>query len=381
MRLTHQSELAEEVLNDVMFVVWQKASTYNAQSRVSTWILGIAYRKELNVLAQVRRRTSLEIVDENELLNAQDMKQDADRQELRDWLDKGLQRLSPEHRMAVELTHFLGYSYQEIAAIADCPVGTVKTRMFHARKQLRDVLARLAGLSGTIEKFGLLLIADQAPVDVAYLPALAKDLGIATGGRNEGQQAQTKAAPRPVSLQGSSVIASELTLSTDRGSRPTYRFGEAAVLSVQTTKDVYAYCYYEPAQGRIVKIFPNRFAKERKSSPSQTLLIPSSDEYSIRFDRPDVVDKVMCMASRVDIERNLPFEPRVKELQAISLETLGHLYPPPVNSIEDIYRVYKDSAKVVLLKFRRVPRRAAAFEWSCFLFCRRLARRSRRPGT
>lgn len=148
MRLTHQAELAEEVLNDVMFVVWQKAATYNAQCRVSTWILGIAYRQGLGVLAQIKRRTSLVILDEEVLLQAQDTKLELDTEELLDWLNKGLGRLSPEHRMVVELTHFLGYSYDEIAAIADCPVGTVKTRMFHARKQLRNILTRLAGVSG-----------------------------------------------------------------------------------------------------------------------------------------------------------------------------------------------------------------------------------------
>ena len=45
----------------------------------------------------------------------------------------------------VELTYFFGFSYKEIAAIAGCPVNTVKTRMFHARKRLKYLLPRLAG--------------------------------------------------------------------------------------------------------------------------------------------------------------------------------------------------------------------------------------------
>jgi RNA polymerase sigma-70 factor (ECF subfamily) len=54
--------------------------------------------------------------------------------------------LPPAQRLVVELAYFLGHSCEEIAAITDCPVNTVKTRLFHARERLR---ACLPGLSGT----------------------------------------------------------------------------------------------------------------------------------------------------------------------------------------------------------------------------------------
>jgi RNA polymerase sigma factor (sigma-70 family) len=47
----------------------------------------------------------------------------------------------PEHRVAIELTYFEGHTYREIAAITGCPADTVKTRMFHARRQLKALLA------------------------------------------------------------------------------------------------------------------------------------------------------------------------------------------------------------------------------------------------
>jgi RNA polymerase sigma-70 factor (ECF subfamily) len=53
--------------------------------------------------------------------------------------------LSPDHRQVVELTYFGGFSYQDIAEIANCPVNTVKTRMFHARRRLKVLLPVLAG--------------------------------------------------------------------------------------------------------------------------------------------------------------------------------------------------------------------------------------------
>ena len=48
----------------------------------------------------------------------------------------------------MELTYFSGHSYQEIADIMQCPVNTVKTRMFHARRRLADLLPALAETTG-----------------------------------------------------------------------------------------------------------------------------------------------------------------------------------------------------------------------------------------
>ena len=50
-------------------------------------------------------------------------------------------QLSPNHRAVVDLTYFHGAGYREIAEIMDCPVDTVKTRMFHARRHLKRMLA------------------------------------------------------------------------------------------------------------------------------------------------------------------------------------------------------------------------------------------------
>lgn len=63
--------------------------------------------------------------------------------ELRLSLDRALSQLSPEHRAVLELTFFEDCSYREISDILDCPVNTVKTRMFHARERLRRILPRL----------------------------------------------------------------------------------------------------------------------------------------------------------------------------------------------------------------------------------------------
>jgi RNA polymerase sigma-70 factor (ECF subfamily) len=67
--------------------------------------------------------------------------------EVHDWLTHGLNRLPLEQRLTLELTYRLGYSTEEIAAITNSPVGTVKSRMFLARERLRKYLPALAGAS------------------------------------------------------------------------------------------------------------------------------------------------------------------------------------------------------------------------------------------
>lgn len=62
---------------------------------------------------------------------------------LDDWLSSGLDLISPDQRSVVELTYYSGYSYQEIADLMGCPVNTVKTRMFHARRRLAKLLPLL----------------------------------------------------------------------------------------------------------------------------------------------------------------------------------------------------------------------------------------------
>lgn len=144
-RITGQVELAEEGVNDVMLVVWSNAGDFRGGSKVSTWLFGIGYRKALRLLESRRRWTdrfrSMESEHWVELSGAGTSP--TDDAELEDWLEHGMQRLSPKHRAVVELTYYYGYSYGEIAAITECPVNTVKTRMFHARAQLKRMLPSL----------------------------------------------------------------------------------------------------------------------------------------------------------------------------------------------------------------------------------------------
>ena len=142
-RLTHHYEIAEEIINDTLWVVWRKAGDFRGDSRVSTWIMGIAYRRALKTL----RGRGHPLVDtvpiENESLVAPD---ELDAAETSEWILLAMRQIPTEQRMALEFAYGYGHSCEEIALIMDCPVNTVKTRLFHARAKLRALLPGLAGV-------------------------------------------------------------------------------------------------------------------------------------------------------------------------------------------------------------------------------------------
>lgn len=141
-RLTRHYEIAEEVINDTLWVVWRKAGDFRGESRVSTWIMGIAYRRALKTLRS-RSHALLDAVPiEDEPLAAPD---ELGAAETSEWILLAMRRLPTEQRLALEFAYGYGHSCEEIAKIMDCPVNTVKTRLFHARAKLRALLPGLAG--------------------------------------------------------------------------------------------------------------------------------------------------------------------------------------------------------------------------------------------
>jgi RNA polymerase sigma-70 factor, ECF subfamily len=141
-RMSVRREDIEEVVNDTFWVVWTKAGDFRGASQLSTWIIGIAYRRALNAL----RRAKLRPVADHEFdEDSVSVESTDDNETTRAWIALGLKRLPVEQRMALELTYTLGHSCEEVAAILDCPVNTVKTRLFRARETLKQVLPTLAG--------------------------------------------------------------------------------------------------------------------------------------------------------------------------------------------------------------------------------------------
>lgn len=138
--LIHRPPLIEEVLNDTMLVVWDKPDSFNGASKLSTWIFAIAYRKAMKAV----RRCDEPIEDkqaETRVSPDAGPDQRLGQQQAQAALLGAIGGLSPDHRAVVDLCYFHEIGYREIAEIMDCPVDTVKTRMFHARRHLKRMLA------------------------------------------------------------------------------------------------------------------------------------------------------------------------------------------------------------------------------------------------
>ena len=132
--------LVDEVIDDTMLVVWNTSRNYKGQSQVSTWIFAIAYRKALKAL----RRHDEPIEDKHRDFRVSaeaGPEQKLEQRQMQKVLLDAMDALSADHRAVVDLTYFHDFGYREIAEIMGCPVDTVKTRMYHARRYLKKVLA------------------------------------------------------------------------------------------------------------------------------------------------------------------------------------------------------------------------------------------------
>jgi RNA polymerase sigma-70 factor, ECF subfamily len=139
-RVTQRREVVEEAINDAFWVVWQKAADFRGGSQVSTWVIGIAYRCALKALRRNASALTIPVPWPDEAGH-----EPIAEEERADWIGRGLAQLPVEQRSTIELAYYLGHSCEEIAQIMDCPVGTVKARMFHARVKLRNLLPALGG--------------------------------------------------------------------------------------------------------------------------------------------------------------------------------------------------------------------------------------------
>jgi RNA polymerase sigma-70 factor, ECF subfamily len=140
-RHVNNAAIAEELLNEVFIEVWRHAGRFAGRSEVSTWLLAIARHKALSLL----RRTTSDQLDE---ARADAIEDPADGPEaalqkaqtstlLRDCIAK----LSAAHRAIIDLVYYHARGIDEVAQILGIPPNTAKTRLFHARKRIAEMLA------------------------------------------------------------------------------------------------------------------------------------------------------------------------------------------------------------------------------------------------
>ena len=135
-RLTRDQALLQETYNDVMHKVWRKAHQYKGQSKVSSWVFSIGYRDCLRTIKKARR----EAFEEETVIEPGGEAPEFEKYEVKEEIQKALRKLTPDHRLVIELAYFQGMATKDIADIIGRPVNTVKTRLHHARNQLRQYL-------------------------------------------------------------------------------------------------------------------------------------------------------------------------------------------------------------------------------------------------
>lgn len=140
-RVALQPDVVDEVVNDTMLTVWRGAGEFRAEARVTTWLMGIAWRRAKSRLRDADRHPPTTDIEALALPDPACLESWAANRQLGRHLRAALATLSPAHRAVVELTYVHGYSSREVGAILGCPEGTVRTRMLHARARLRAVLS------------------------------------------------------------------------------------------------------------------------------------------------------------------------------------------------------------------------------------------------
>jgi RNA polymerase sigma-70 factor (ECF subfamily) len=144
-RLLRNEPSAEDVVSEVFIDVWRNAANFEGRSEASTWLLAIARNKAYSLL---RRRKEDEL-DEDAAAEIEDASDNPEvelqKKSKGDLLRACLDKLSGPHREVIDLVYYHDKSIEEVARFVGAPEGTVKTRMFHARKQLSE-LAKAAGI-------------------------------------------------------------------------------------------------------------------------------------------------------------------------------------------------------------------------------------------
>jgi RNA polymerase sigma-70 factor (ECF subfamily) len=150
MRRGMAAEQAEEIVVETMYEVWRHAGRFAGGSLVSSWVLGIARHK---ILDRVRRGGGIvveELGDEAEAV-ADERPSAFDelvRRQQANQVAACLEALPDAQRECLHLVFYEELPLAEIAAIQECPENTVKTRLFHARRKMKDCLQRLFGRNG-----------------------------------------------------------------------------------------------------------------------------------------------------------------------------------------------------------------------------------------
>jgi RNA polymerase sigma-70 factor, ECF subfamily len=136
-RILHHREDAIDVTQTAFLRAYEHFDRYDVGQRFDSWLYRIAVNEALDL---VRGRRHVEVLADDPADEQQGPEEVAARDENDRLMQGALMQLKLEYRIVIVLKHLQGCAYEEIADILECPVKTVKSRLFTARQALRDVL-------------------------------------------------------------------------------------------------------------------------------------------------------------------------------------------------------------------------------------------------
>jgi RNA polymerase sigma-70 factor (ECF subfamily) len=161
LRMLRDGALAEDAAQDTFIKAWTAINTFRG-GLVRPWLLRIANNRCLDMIRAQGRRPAgsldAELVESEPQWSSQTEvaehpDQHADRRELSAFLERALGELPDDQRMAIILSDLQGHSYDEIAAITDVAIGTVKSRIFRARARLRELILAETNAREHLERY------------------------------------------------------------------------------------------------------------------------------------------------------------------------------------------------------------------------------------
>jgi RNA polymerase sigma-70 factor (ECF subfamily) len=140
LRLTNDHATAEDVTQETLVIAWHTAGKFRREGRLIAWLLRIVHHTAMKTLRHTAEQ--LDTIEETLPEKNASPEEQAQAEEMKRWVRKGLQDLSTEHRAVLELVFYQGLTLNEVAEVCQCPPGTVKSRLSYARAHLRGVLIR-----------------------------------------------------------------------------------------------------------------------------------------------------------------------------------------------------------------------------------------------
>jgi RNA polymerase sigma-70 factor (ECF subfamily) len=138
--LLQDQELAEDISQEAFIMAYTKLAQYNSKYSFSTWLYKIADNLAFRALKQIKRTSSLEgveqIIPDDRITPAERLDLAQNKQAVR----SAIRMLEPQYQQVVTLYYWENFSYEQIADVVGCPIGTVRTWLFRAKDQLRKEL-------------------------------------------------------------------------------------------------------------------------------------------------------------------------------------------------------------------------------------------------